>query len=109
MCNDLHDSIKGGGNLGEEDEGLDVVCNWIGCILHPGEQAFNPLDGWFGVPQVGEQCLKNHLEVGKDGGEGRFCIVILDGFDEVSVGGVDLILLEEGLRECLKDRTSEPT
>ena len=53
MCNDLHDSIKGGGNLGK-DEGLDVVHNWIGHVLHPGEQAFSPLDGWFRVPQVGE-------------------------------------------------------
>ena len=50
LCNDLCNGVKGGENLGKEDEGLDVVCDQIGCILHPGEQAFNLLDGWFGIP-----------------------------------------------------------
>ena len=50
LHNDLHNSIKGGGDLGEEDEGLDVVHDWVGRILHPGKQAFYVLDGWFRVP-----------------------------------------------------------
>ena len=33
LRNDLHDSIKGEGDLGEEEESLDVVCDQIGCIL----------------------------------------------------------------------------
>ena len=54
LHNDLRDGIKGGGNLGKEDEGLDVVCDGIGRILHLGEQVFYLLDGWLWVPQVGE-------------------------------------------------------
>ena len=105
MHNDLRNGVKGGRNLGEEDEGLDVVCDWIGHVLHSGEQAFYPLDGWFRIPRVGERRLKNHLEIGKDG-KRRFHVVVLDGLDKVGIGGVDLVLLKEGLREHLKDGTS---
>ena len=33
--------------------------------------------------------------------------MIMDGFDEIGVCSVDLILLKEGLQESLKDWTSE--
>ena len=107
MHNDLCDGIKEGGNLGEENEGLDVICDQVGCIFHPGKQAFYLLDGWFWVPRVGEQHLKNCLEVSKDGGKSGFCVVDLNGLDEVGIDSVDLILLEEGLQESLKDEAGE--
>ena len=44
LCNDLCNGIEGEGNLGEEEEGLNVVHDWVRCVLHLGKQAFEPLD-----------------------------------------------------------------